>query len=180
MSERGQMAPVTRLQTVAVWAEIAAAISVVVSLAFVGLQVRQSTAQTTLNTRVSEAAAYQDLQAQLALVTIMQIESPDLRRVMSRVSSGDRLDTPNDGDDRHLYLAFARLVIRLGDLAFHQRQTGLIDDARLASMLAPLRVEVLSNSLGRSIWVSMSEGLVPAFVEHVDTALIADPPPRDR
>jgi len=52
-----------RLQTVAVWAEIAAAIAVVASLAFVGFQIRQATAETALDTRVVQAAAYQPLSA---------------------------------------------------------------------------------------------------------------------
>ena len=169
----------TRLQTVAVWAEIAAAVSVVVSLVFVGFQIRQSTAQTALNTRVAETAAYQDLQAQLAQVTTVQIENPDLRRVMTRVGSGDRLEAAGDEDDRHVYLAFARLVIRLGDLAFYQRQTGLIDDARLVSMLAPLRIEVLSHPLGLSVWDSMSSSLVPGFVEYIEKTRVGSMPVPD-
>ena len=180
MSGPGQGASATRLQTVAVWAEIAAAISVVLSLVFVGLQIRQSTAETMLNTRIAQAAAYQDLQSQLALVTTVQIENADLRRAMARVRGGDRLEMPGDADDLHVYTAYARLVIRLGDLAFYQRQTGLIDDARLASMLSPLRVDVLSNPLGRSIWEAMSGSLVPGFIEHVDSALLATLPPIER
>jgi hypothetical protein len=166
----------TRLHTFAIWAEIVAAVAVVVSLVFVGLQIRQGTAETALNTRVAEAAAYQDLQAQLTVITTVQIEHPELRRVLSRVHSGEALDE----DDHRLYLAFARLIIRLGDLAYYQRQTQLIDDARLASMLSPLRVEVLSNSLGRSIWESMAGSLVQGFVDYVDKTLLAEPPSDER
>lgn len=173
MSEQHEVPSATRLQTIAVWAEIVAAGAVVLSLLFVGFQIRQSAAETALNTRVAEAAAYQDLQAQLALVTTVQIENPDLRRVMSRVSNGETLEAAGDEDDRHLYLAFSRLIIRLGDLAFYQRQTELIDDARLASMLSPLRVEVLSSSFGRSIWDSMAGSLAPEFVDYVDRTLLA-------
>lgn len=157
-----------RLRAFQVWAEVGASIAVVVSLVFVGLEVRQSTAQTVLNTRVAEAAAYQDLQAQLALVTTVQIENPDLRRVMARVRNGETLETLADEDDRQLYLAFTRLIIRLADLAYYQRQTELIDDARLASMLSPLRVEVLSSPFGRSVWEDMTSSLVPGFVDYVE------------
>lgn len=163
-----------RLQTFAVWAEIVAAVAVVVSLIFVGLQVRQSTAESVLNSRVAEATAYQDLQQQLTVITTMQIENPDLRRVMARVSKGETLSSPADEDDRRLYLAFDRLVIRLADLAYEQHQAGLVDDARLVSMLSPLRVEVLGNPLGRSIWKSMESSLVPEFVDYVQRTLVTD------
>lgn len=150
------------------------------SLVFVGVQVRQSTTETVLNRRVAEATAYQNLQQQLALITTVQIENPDLRRVMSRVSNGETLDSPDDEDDQRLYLAFARLVIRLADLAYQQRQTEVIDDARLVSMLAPLRVEVLGNPLGRSIWESMRPSLVPGFTDYVDRTLLGGSPGSER
>jgi len=92
---------------------------------------------------------------------------------MSRVSSGETLDSPDDEDDLRLYLAFARLIIRLADLAYQQRQTELIDDARLVSMLAPLRLEVLGNQLGRSICESMRSALVPGFVDYVERTQLA-------
>jgi len=171
MLDEARPSSTSKLHTAVVWAELAAAISVVVSLVFVGLQIRQGTAETALNTRVAEAAAYQDLQAQLAVVTTVQIENPDLREAMSRVGAGDQLDAPGDEDARHIYVAYARLVIRLGDVAFYQRETGLIDDARLVSMLAPLRVDVLGTPLGRSVWESMRGSLVPGFVDYVDRTL---------
>lgn len=170
--EQQGRATASRLLTFATWAEIVAAVAVVVSLVFVGVQVRQSTAETVLNRRVAEASAYLNLQQQLAVVTTVQIENPDLRRVMSRVSKGETLESSDDEDDQRLYLAFARLVIRLADLAYQQRQTGLIGDERLVSMLAPLRVEVLSNPLGRSIWDSMGSSLVPEFVDYVEQTLL--------
>jgi hypothetical protein len=167
----GRASP-NRLHTYATWAEIVAAVAVVVSLVFVGVQVRQSTAETVLSRRVAEATAYLNLQQQLAVVTTVQIENPDLRRVMSRVSNGETLDSPDDEDDQRLYLAFARLIIRLGDLAYPQRQSEVIDDARLVSMLSPLRVEVLGSPLGRSIWESMRSSLVPEFVDYVEQTLL--------
>jgi hypothetical protein len=168
------------LQTFAVWAEIVAAIAFVLSLVFVGVQIRQSTAEAALNRRVAEATAYQTLQEQLGIVTTMQIEHPDLRRVMSRAHAGETLDSPADADALSLYLAFGRLVIRLADLAYQQRQTGLIDDTRLTSMLSPLRVEVLGNPLGRSTWDSMRASLVADFVEYVEETLLSDSAARER
>jgi len=93
-----------RLQTVAVWAEIAAAIAVVASLAFVGFQIRQATAETALDTRVAP---------------------------------GRRLP-------------------------------------------APLRVEVMADPLGRSIWDSMTGSLVPGFVEYVDSVFAGSAPASTR
>lgn len=92
MLEQHERPSATRLQTFAIWAEIVAAVAVVVSLVFVGLQIQQGTAETVLNTRAAEEAAYQDLQAQLTVVTTVQIEQPELRRVMSRVHGGEALD----------------------------------------------------------------------------------------
>lgn len=174
MRDEQEGASAERLHAFAVWAEIVAAAAVVVSLIFVGVQVRQSTAETVLNRRVAEATAYQSLQEQLAVVTTMQIENPDLRRVMFRVSKGETLDSPADEDDRRLYLAFERLVIRLADLAYQQRQAGLLDEVRLVSMLSPFRVEVLGNPVGRSIWESMKSSLSPDFVDYIGRTLVAD------
>ncbi len=169
------------LTNFAVWAEIVAAVAVVVSLVFVGVQVRQSTAETVLNRRIAEATAYQSLQEQLAVITTIQIENPDLRRVMSRVGNGETLEAPADEDDRRLYLAFERLVIRLADLAYQQHQAGLVDDARLVSMLAPLRLEVFGNALGLSIWESMESSLPPDFWDYVQrTQLTVPAEPMDR
>jgi len=47
-----------RLRNLAIWAEIIASIAVVVSLMFVGLQIRQSVAETALNTRAAEASSF--------------------------------------------------------------------------------------------------------------------------
>jgi hypothetical protein len=174
MSEQREVPSESRMQRFAVWVELAAAVAVVVSLVFVGVQVRHSAAETALNARVAEVAAYHDLQAQLATVTTLQIEHADLRRVMARVRKGETLDAASDEDDIQLYVAFARLIIRLADLAHYQRQAGLIDDARLTSMLAPLRVEVLRSPLGRSIWDSMEGSLVPGFVDYVNSTMLLE------
>ena len=164
------------LRTLAIWAEIIASIAVVVSLIFVGLQIRQSAAETALNTRAAEASSYQNLQAQLGVATSLQIENPDLRRVIARLSGGDQLDGPGDEDDLHIYLSFCRLLIRLADLAYSQYEAGLITEERLVSILAPLRIEVLGNALGLSIWNEMSPNLVVEFVRYIDSTQVPGSP----
>jgi len=158
-----------RLQLFALWAEIVGAAAVVVSLIFVGLQIRQGTFETALNTRTSQVNAYQNLQAQITTINTLELGDAELRRVLETIRNGDALEDPLD---RERYLPYARIWVRMGDLAYHQYENGLIDEGRLLSMLSPLRGEVLSNPTGLSIWQGYGFTLVPAYVEYVNEHLL--------
>jgi hypothetical protein len=60
-----------KLQEYALIAEIISALAVVAGLVFVGLEIRQSTAQAEMNTRAIETAAYQDLIVRSSISTGM-------------------------------------------------------------------------------------------------------------
>jgi hypothetical protein len=158
-----------RLQLFAIWAEIVAAIAVVFSLIFVGLQIRQGAAETALNTRTAQVNAYQELQAQITTMNVLELQDAELRRVLTELRGGATLESPDDSLDVRLYVPYGRLWIRMGDLAYYQYQNGLIDETRLQTMLSPLGGEVLRNPVGLALWERYvaAGSLVPEYVEYV-------------
>ena len=58
------------------FAEIASAAAVVISLIFVGLEVRESARQTELNTQSLQLSAYQDLIGQIGTINVLNIQNP--------------------------------------------------------------------------------------------------------
>ncbi len=59
--------------------QIASAAVVVLSLVFVGLEVRESARQTEVNTQSLQVSAYQDLIAQIQLINLTLLENSELR-----------------------------------------------------------------------------------------------------
>jgi hypothetical protein len=163
-----------RLDTLATGAEVVASVAVVASLLFVGVQVRQSAAETALNTRTAGVNAYQDLQDLNTTLNVLAIENPELRNVKRRVREGDALDAPSDRDARSMWFAYVRIVMRTGDLAFYQYESGLIDEERLRSMLGALRAEVLATPLGLTRWKTTTESgaYAAAYVNYVDSLFL--------
>jgi len=154
------------LQRWALIAEIVGGLAVVMSLIFVGLEVRQTAEETALNTQSIRASAYQDLVQQLSEINSLLIENPELSRVRRIVIDGGDLDSVSDID---LFNSFARLIIRHADMAFYQFRSGLVEEARLRSMAGPLGAEVFSNKYGLAIWDGMSRGLSEEFVDYANS-----------
>lgn len=151
-------------------AEICAAIAVVLSLVFVGLQVRESAVQTELNTTAVEVAAYQDLMAQIADFNRLAIENEDAARIQAEV---DRPFASLSPVDQRRYQAMAFLLFRHGDMAFLQRERGMLSDARFASATGPLRYWLGTCSI-RDIWATARATFVPDYAAYVDR-LVSEP-----
>jgi len=154
-----------KLQNWALIAEIVGGIAVVLSLIFVGLEVRQSASETALNTQSIRASAYQDLVQQLSDINSLLIENPELSRVRRIAIDGGDLESTSDID---LFNSFARLIVRHSDMAFYQYSNGLVEEDRFRSMAGPLGAEVFSNKYGLRIWDSISGGLSSEFVEYAN------------
>lgn len=172
--------PAVKLERVKLIAEIAAAIAVVLSLVFVGLQVRESALQTELNTAAIEVSAYQDLMTQIAEYNRLAIEDPDVARIQT-------LETVPLGslsaveERRHVGVAF--LLIRHGDLAYLQFERGMLDADRLHSAMAPLR-QALRSCYAREVWALNRQNFVPGYRAYVDEVVASGtdpcaPPPQD-
>lgn len=160
-----------KLEKWALLAEICSAIAVVLSLIFVGLQVRQGTAQTALNTRAIEVSAYQELTAQIASLNTLQIQNPRLSVLRGRALDGGE---PDSYEDRLLLEAFFRIAYRHGDMAFRQFENELIDEQTLDSMLAPV-YGYARTSTGQDLWRRMSSLLNSGFKRYVDERIQSSP-----
>ena len=135
-------------------AEISSAAVVVISLVFVGFEVRESARQTELNTRAIQVSSYQDLISQITEVgsTIaFAIESTPGKNLYDAAAAGpnriglDDLaleleatwaedDLPSEEYRRLIDLYI--ILTRHSDLAFYQYELGMLSEERLNSALA--------------------------------------------
>jgi len=120
-----------RLSEWASIADIVGAAAIVVSLLFVGLQIRNSARQTELNTQALQMSAYQSLIGEVNNQSRFFIEElPDWW-----------FEQPGDlsAHQRNQQANFFLMAIRFGDLAFYQHELGMLSDDRLESVIGVLR-----------------------------------------
>jgi hypothetical protein len=167
----GLKLPALKLERIKLVAEIAAAIAVVLSLLFVGLQVRESALQTELNTAAVEVSAYQDLMAQIAEFNRMALEDPDVARIQAL---GDVSLDALSPVERRRHVAMVFLMIRHGDMAYLQYERGMLDEDRMYSAMAPLRAWLRYCST-RELWAQNRDNYVPGYRSYVDHIIASSP-----
>ena len=151
------------LQRWALIAEIIGGIAVVFSLVFVGLEVRQSSEETALNTRAIEVNAYQDLIAQIILLNSLFIGDPALSELWASTYDCEELESRADYDQLIRYFLSVR---RHGDMAYHQYELGLITEERLNNALGILIEHVSDNYVARYYWNNIESS--SPFTVHVN------------
>ena len=156
-----------KLQEYALLAEILSAFAVVASLIFVGMQIRQQSDETALNTRAVEITAYQNLIEQISLLNTLVIESGEFAKIRRTGLSGS--DFENE-EDQSRFSSYVNLLVRHGDLAYRQFENGLITDDDLRSVLRPLTLMMSSEKVKQG-WEFLVPGLKPEYVDYV-TALV--------
>ncbi len=152
-------------------AEVASAAAVALTLVFVGLQLRESSRQTALNTTSLQVAAYQDLNAQISRFNELLLD-PALAKVFERMmdTTGDwtRLNPVQRRQARSLlYMRF-----RQADMAYYQFDRGMLSEERLNSALRPLLTDI-EKPLFRSFWEEVGPQQIPAFRAYLDTRIAA-------
>ena len=157
-----------KLQKWALVAEISGAFAVVLSLVFVGYQLKQGNEETALNTQALELNAYQQLIERIADFNLSTIEYPELRAVRAKVEAGETL-SQDEGD---IFNAFLFLAYRNGDLAYMQFERGIIDEERLRSGMG-LLVNYLEFPAVQAHWERAKSGFVPSYRAYIDS-LIAE------
>ena len=146
-----------KLQEYALIAEIVGGIAIVLSLIFVGMQIRQ-------NSEISQVNAYQELVSQITLMNTLRVQDGAFAALFWRFDHGEQ---PQDDTERARLEAFLYMVFRHGDLAYRQYDKRLIDRDGLISVLAPTR-SFLNTELGKQVWEILSPSLQPGFVDFVD------------
>ena len=147
--------------------ETASAVAVVISLIFVGLEVRESARQTELNTQSLQVSAYQDLIAQINAMNILLFEFP-VAGTLFGASSSEDLSSEEYGQLTALYL----LVTRHGDLAYYQYELGMLTEARLESALGALN-DWVCTPLFSEFWSNFRQNFTASYRDFVDSKISA-------
>lgn len=145
--------------------EVFSAAAVVISLVFVGLEVRESARQTALNTRSLEVAAYQDLIGRITDMGEIAFLRPDLALIWQE--NQDATANSLSREDRERVFQMVNRRLRYGDLAFYQYELGMISEERFESAIRPLAAR-LCDSLFLDMWSRMKENFVVSYRAYID------------
>lgn len=149
-------------------ADIVGAAAIVVSLLFVGLQIRNSARQTELNTQALQMNAYQSLIGEVNNQSRFYIEElPDWWFERPENLSAQELNQQSN---------FFLMAIRFGDLAFYQHELGMLSGDRLESVIGVLRnmwcrpefIEFWNGWQG----TGFRENVVASYREFVDAGIL--------
>ncbi len=100
------------------WHQVLAVLGVMLSLGFVGYEIRQ-------NTRVARAAAVQGISETVIEWTTTMLENDDWMRIQTFVDNGGKREDLSPLDQQRYYYG-AVSTLRLMDLRFRQVQLGII------------------------------------------------------
>ncbi len=136
-------------------------LGVIVSLVFVGLEVRQ-------NSLSVQAATYQELISKIASLNLMEIENPDFGE-FARAA----LLTPGPLDEADIdrMTPYLWLLFRHGDLAFSQYERGLLNEERLRSAMMPLSARLAAPWVQERWAVLHRQAFVPSYQSFVDSII---------
>ena len=143
--------------------EIVSAVAVVVSLVFVGFEIRNSSEQVEQNTQALQIAAYQDLIGRIVDINALHISESET------IESLTALEEPTEEELRKLN-NFLWILFRHGDMAYFQYEKGVIDLERLKSAMAPLALR-LHNPKVVAQWRIIEKAFVPAYIKYIEVQI---------
>ena len=151
-------------------AEILGGAAVVLSLIFVGFQIRQSSLQTEQNTVALEVSAYQNL---VALMNDMNMEMYRDEYLASLNFRFGRDEITSDDPDYPRLVFYIGYVTRLSDMAYLQYERGLISETQLVSTYGPLK-QVLRSDIGLERWsrLKVNRNLSLSFMNYVEENIL--------
>jgi hypothetical protein len=153
-------------------AEIASAVAVALTLVFVGLQLRETSRQTALNTVSIQVAAYQDLNAQISHFNELLLD-PEVAVVFERMIDPEWDWSRFSDVQRRQARSLLFIRVRHADMAFYQFQRGMLSEERLNSALRPLLSDI-DKPVFRAFWNEVRPHQVPSFRDYLDRR-IAEP-----
>ena len=145
--------------------EIVSAVAVVISLIFVGLEIRNGNEQTEQNTRALQVSAYQDLIARIVDINAIGIEES------TTIESLVAIESPTDKETDKLN-SFLWILFRHGDMAYFQYENGSISEERMLSAMAPLLGRLQYTKVAKR-WRQVKQAFVPAYASFIDGRLEA-------
>ncbi len=146
-------------------AESIGALGVIASLAYLGIQIRQSTSQSKMNTAAIEATAFQQLIDHNSSLNMRLMDDPGLLKAFL-VPDEERLDPMV----RLRFIIFASVIIRSSFNAFCLFEKNLISEEQWRLYEFGTK-RTVSSMVGRQAWAMRREEYPPAFVKYVDQTL---------
>ena len=138
-------------------------LAIIGSLIFVGIETKNSSEQTAVNTRALEIAAYQELMSNISEANAMSIMSDEAAAVFATMR-----ERPEPDLHVHRVTSAFFQQFRHGDIAYFMYERGAIDENRLRSSLRPIP---LYGEAGRSFWEQNKGNFVKAYQQYIDTLL---------
>jgi hypothetical protein len=149
--------------------ELVSAIAVVLSLMFVGLEVRETARQTQLNTEALRLAAYQDLISQIAQFNTAMLD-PVSAAVYLKITDPQGDLTALSPIEQNQAVRILFLLARHADMAFYQFEQGLLSEDRLNSAVRPFTAD-LGAPIYRDFWERSKGNFVPSFQAYIDSRI---------
>jgi len=153
------------LEQLSYLAQILGSVGLVLSLIFVGLQIRQNTAALQRNEHNSTMAQW----------TVIRMAIAGNRDIAELMTAGLRGETATDAADQ---LRLEQMLAEHVWAAFHiwdRTQRGVFSKGTFELTCGPLLSEVLRTARGGPWWRSAkTAGFIPAFVTDVDAVIAKD------
>ena len=143
--------------------EIVSAVAVVISLIFVGLEIRNSSEQTEQNTKALQISAYQDLISRIVEVNAIGIT--ESLTVESLIEIQDPSSKDRDKLNSILWILF-----RHGDMAYFQYENGSISEERMLSAMAPLVLR-LRYPVVVARWNESKDVFISGYRDYIDVKI---------
>jgi hypothetical protein len=141
------------LEQAAYLSQVIAAVGVLASLIFVGLQVRQ-------NTRSQRVVAVDSLATAISAINVPAMESPAIGEALSKALQDWGSATREQRIIAHFFL-FS--FFKLHESAWYQRRNGVLDAAQWTGWEALLRTYYHSNGVKAGWWPRRQHAYSPAF-----------------
>lgn len=156
-----------KLKEWALVSEIVGAIAIVVSLIFVGLQVRQSADETALNTSAVKAEAYQSLVGYLLEFDSDMYTYEHIAELSIRKNTGQ--GEPLTRVEERQYERTLAYLLELGDLAYYQYLQGVLDRERLDNIVGNLIAQSRTRGF-REAWdkYDFKNRVHPEFAAYIE------------
>ena len=158
----------SKLQRWALTAEIIGGAAIVISLLFVGYEVRQSTKEAALNRKALELATYQNLIQSIHELNALVIDSPGFAELFVDT---ENYETMSKSDQQKIN-TYLMSVYRHGDLAYFQFKQRVIEKEQLDSILKRVTFTITDRPAGKLIWDARKQDVFSKdYTDYVDTLM---------
>lgn len=147
-----------------------AAVALVVSLVFVGIQLRMGRKQAEEAERVARGQVIQNIAAELRQHANKMLAFPEVYRCFV---NGTDPDTMTE-DERSRFFTYCYSTLNMTQNIFLQHRRGLLDDQTYQSYL-PLLVGFVASPAGRIYWARRKSTFHPDFSEMMECQLSEAP-----